>query len=137
MSKKKLYIFFFALSLIGYIWLAWNVFEQSAHDTLPSFCLFKEVTGIPCPSCGTTRSLIALINGNIRESLLINPFGPMMAFALLIIPLWIAVDTLGRSDSFYRFYGWTERLLATNKWISIPAIVIVALNWIWNIKKGL
>ncbi len=137
MNKKKLYIFFFALSLIGYAWLAWNVFEQSGHDSLPSFCLFKEVTGIPCPSCGTTRSLIALINGNIKDSLLINPFGPMMALALLIIPLWIVVDNLRRSDSFYRCYAWTERLLSTNKWISIPAIIIVALNWFWNIKKGL
>ncbi|MFZ1083227.1 MAG: DUF2752 domain-containing protein [Candidatus Kryptoniota bacterium] len=137
MSKKKLYIFFFSLSLIGYVWVACNVFEHSTHDSLPTFCLFKEVTGIPCPSCGTTRSLIALISGNIKESLLINPFGPMMALALIIIPPWIAVDTLRRSGSFYRCYGWIERLLATNKWISIPAIMVVALNWVWNIVKGL
>ncbi|MGO9481115.1 MAG: DUF2752 domain-containing protein [Candidatus Kryptoniota bacterium] len=137
MSKKKLYIFFFALSVTGYAWLAWNVLEQTAHESLPSFCLFKDVTGIPCPSCGTTRSLIALINGNFSESLWINPFGPMMALALFVIPLWIVGDTLGRSDSFYRFYGWAERFFSANKWISIPAIMILALNWIWNIKKGL
>ncbi len=137
MNKKKLYIFFAVLSAVGYVWLGWNALEQSAHTSIPTVCLFKEVTGIPCPSCGTTRSLVALIHGNIKESFLINPFGLVLALALLVIPLWIAADTLRRSDSFYKYYGLVERSLSANKWISGFAVFIVVLNWIWNITKGL
>jgi len=137
MNRKKLYIFFSLLSFMGYAWLGWNVVEQSAHSSVPVVCLFKEVTGIPCPSCGTTRSLIELMRGNVKEAFLINPFGLVMAFAILAIPLWIAADTVRRSDSFYRSYGMMEQVLASNKWVSISAVMIVLLNWFWNITKGL
>lgn len=60
-----------------------------------------------------------------------------MALAMIVIPLWIAADTVRRSDSFYRSYGMMERVFASNKWISISAIMVVLLNWFWNIKKGL
>jgi len=137
MNKKKLYTLFTLLSTAGYTWIALNVFERSVHLLLPPVCLFKEVTGVPCPSCGTTRSVTALCHGNVKQAFLTNPFGPIMALALLVIPMWIALDTLRRTDSFYRSYTKMERLLATNKWLSISAAVVVLLNWLWNIAKGL
>jgi len=36
-------------------------------------CTFKEVVGIECPGCGLQRSVIALLKGNIWESILIYP----------------------------------------------------------------
>jgi hypothetical protein len=36
----------------------------------------------------------------------------------------------------YNFYNQTE-LVLKRKWIAIPAILLVLLNWIWNIAKGL
>ena len=137
MNRKKLYMYFGLLSLAGYIWIAWNLFERSAHRLLPAVCLFKEITGVPCPSCGTTRSINALCHGNIKEAFFINPFGLLMAFALLVIPLWIAFDKLRRSDSFYRSYAKMEYIFASNRWLSVSTAVIVLLNWLWNIEKGL
>jgi len=36
-------------------------------------CVFRAATGIPCPSCGTTRSLVHLAHGDIAGSLILNP----------------------------------------------------------------
>jgi len=137
MIKRNLYIVLAGLSLVGYGWIGWNFFEGSEHSVLPSVCLFKEVTGLPCPSCGTTRSLLLLINGRFHESLMMNPFGIVLALALVVVPLWIAIDTLANSDSFYRQYTRMEQLLTRNKLLAAFGAAIVMLNWFWNISKGL
>lgn len=36
-------------------------------------CLFFKVTGLYCPGCGGTRSVIALLNGNIWTAFKYNP----------------------------------------------------------------
>jgi hypothetical protein len=134
MKKKQLYILLIGLSLAGYAWLGWNVAESSA--TLNA-CIFKAATHLPCPSCGTTRALTLLMSGDVRGSLFINPFGALLALALVIIPLWVVIDVLRRSDSLFRWYVLVERSLVKRKWISVPAIALVVLNWFWNIAKGL
>jgi hypothetical protein len=136
MGKKRLYIFLLLVSLTGCSWLAWNIFEATFHRVTTSLCLFKAITHLPCPSCGTTRSMLLLVNGYIGKSLWINPFGVVLSFALFIIPFWILADILWKSDSFFRRYVSAERLLTQRKWLSVPAIAVVLLNWIWNIIKG-
>lgn len=125
------------LTFFGCCWLSWNVVEQSAANETPTLCLVKHVTGIPCPSCGTTTAMIELIRGNILSSLLINPFGLLMMIVMIVFPLWIVADIMLKRDSFFRFYQWLETILNSRRWISFPAILIVMINWIWNISKGL
>ena len=134
MKKNQLHILLMSLSLVGYAWLGWNVSEEAAT---PAACIFKAVTHLPCPSCGTTRALVVLMRGDIEASLLINPFGLLLALALVIVPLWIVADALRRRDSLFRFYVEAERSLSESKWISVPALAVVVLNWCWNIAKGL
>jgi hypothetical protein len=137
MKKNNLYILVIGLSLAGYLWLAWNVFESASLHAPTTTCIWKGITHLPCPSCGTTRSLVLLVKGHVAESLLVNPFGVILALALTIIPFWIIADTFRKSDSFFRWYVSAEHLLVKNMWISIPAIAVVVLNWCWNIMKGL
>jgi hypothetical protein len=133
MTKRTLYILLTGLSMVGYVWLGWNV---AGHSTTPNACLFKAVTHLPCPSCGTTRALVLLVNGDIRGSLVINPFGALLALALTIVPLWMVIDLTRSSDSLFRWYVSAENSLVKHKWISVPAITVVLLNWFWNIAKG-
>jgi len=137
MSKKNLYIFLIGLSIAGYSWLAWNVIDQTKHSSTLPICMFKELTGLPCPSCGTTRAIISLMQGNFRESLFINPFGIIAALALLIIPFWILADVLRNNDSFFRYYRKGESFFIRKRWLSFCAILVVMLNWFWNLSKGL
>ncbi len=137
MTKRNLYVVLAGLSLVGYGWIGWNLIEGSERSAIPSVCLFKEITGLPCPSCGTTRSLLLLISGQFHESLMMNPFGIVLALALVTVPSWMMIDTFRKRDSFYRRYTRMERLLTHNKLLAAFAAVIVMLNWFWNISKGL
>ena len=43
-------------------------------------CPFKAITGYPCASCGATRSLLALLEGDVATSFAMNPL-----FALIYV----------------------------------------------------
>lgn len=136
MIRNKLYLLLLSACTAGYIWLIINYYRIVASGHEPGICLFKRVTGIPCPSCGSTRSVIAVLNGDITGALLLNPFGIIIVFILLVAPFWLLYDVLGHQDSLFRFYNQTEKFLK-RRWVFIPAIFLVLLNWIWNIYKGL
>lgn len=41
------------------------------HHLIP--CPFKYLTGVDCPGCGFQRAVIALVQGNLRESFVLYP----------------------------------------------------------------
>ncbi len=45
-------------------------------------CPFKDLTGIPCPTCGGTRALAALGRLDLREAILCNPMVTLIWLAL-------------------------------------------------------
>jgi hypothetical protein len=78
-----------------------------------------------------------LMRGDIRGALLMNPLGIFLGLALLIVPAWILSDVMGRKESFYRIYRGMERMLSGNLRIASACAALLAINWIWNISKGL
>src|ERR1700761_6901786 len=52
-------------------------------------CPFKKLTGIDCPGCGFQRSVIALINGNFKQSLYFYPAALPILFTSLFVLLAI------------------------------------------------
>lgn len=42
-------------------------------------CAFASLTHLPCPGCGSTRAVQALVEGDLDGVLRMNPFGPVMA----------------------------------------------------------
>jgi len=137
MKKNKLYIFILIACFIGYCWLFFSSLYQHEIDTNEAtVCLFKKITNVPCPSCGTTRAVMYIFKGEITTAVFINPFGVIVALLLLTTPVWILFDFLTKKSSFYQFYKSAEKIIST-KWIAIILIVLVLINWIWNINKGL
>ena len=50
-----------------------------------TFCLLREVTGVPCPFCGGTTALARLGTGHLHEALAASPLALLMlAFAPLV-----------------------------------------------------
>ncbi|MHC4666369.1 MAG: DUF2752 domain-containing protein, partial [Planctomycetota bacterium] len=46
----------------------------SSHLEQPlSLCLFKRVTGVPCPTCGFTRGALCVLRGQVGQAWLYNP----------------------------------------------------------------
>ena len=52
--------------------------------TFPEVCLFKSLTGLPCPFCGVTRSSIAVVHARLRLSFAHHPLGWMSVAYILL-----------------------------------------------------
>jgi hypothetical protein len=117
----------------GYLWL-YHAASTPESDT--TVCLFKNITTLPCPSCGATRSVICVLNGNIEEALFINPLGILILLIMVVSPFWIVFDLLTGRITLYHFYCKIEQFLR-KPIVAVPLIVLVIVNWLWNISKGL
>lgn len=134
MTRNKLYVIVSTACVAGYSWLYFSRMNGEANIT-GTMCLFKQFTGLPCPSCGSTRSILQIVNGNFLEALSLNPLGYVLLLLLVMLPLWIGVDVITKKASLYASYLNSEGFIK-QKFIAIPLIFIVTLNWIWNIYKG-
>jgi hypothetical protein len=85
-----------------------------AGRLLTSTCLLRTVTGIECPFCGLSRSLVALAHGRLAESASFHPLGPGVAVFLVLQlfyrgvrlvrgPDWLAPD---RTPTAIRLAPW-------------------------------
>jgi hypothetical protein len=62
----------------------------------PVLCPFRLATGLPCPFCGLTRSMLAAGGGDWETSLQLSPLGPVVLVLAAPILVWIAVATARR-----------------------------------------
>jgi len=89
-----------------------------------SLCMFKKLTGLPCPTCGATRGCLSILHGHIIDGWLFNP----MLFT--IFGLWVASVALrlgfGRAVKFN--LSRRQRIIS---WIAITVMVLV--NWAYLI----
>jgi len=67
------------------------------HLGLPTpACLLHATTGIPCPTCGTTRSLRALLGGDLPTAFAWNPLAATLWIAFGAFALYAATVVLAR-----------------------------------------
>jgi len=135
MTRNKLYVLLSTACLIGFVWLFITYTRSVTDGDTLGICLFKQLTGIPCPSCGSTRSVLSLLRGDVTGALIWNPFGFILISILLISPGWVLYDVITQKQSLLNFYKKSEQFLR-RKWVLFMAIGLVLLNWIWNIYKG-
>jgi hypothetical protein len=135
-ERNKFYTFLLLLCVAGYGWLFYALMADPLEHASVEVCLFKHITNIPCPSCGSTRALLLLIHGEVWKSLAMNPLGVIIAGMLSVTPLWILFDLAAGKQTLPVFYKRMEVFLV-KPGIAAPLIVLVLINWIWNIVKGL
>lgn len=89
-------------------------------------CLFHRLTGHPCPTCGTTRGVLALARGAWREAFLWNPLVMTGAAAgfLALTGRAMAARTLEITCSP------RER-----RYLVFLGLLALALNWAWLIHS--
>jgi len=135
-QKYKIYTLIFTACMAGYIWLYILLSIKQTEVNNINVCFIKRMTDIPCPSCGSSRSILYLINGEFLQSVLTNPLGLIIITIMIASPLWILFDLATKKESLYYIYSQIEIQLRKKEY-AIPCILLVILNWIWNIKKGL
>jgi Protein of unknown function (DUF2752) len=134
MTKNKLYTILLVACSVGFAYLIYSIHQSYSSNF--TVCMIKNITGFPCPSCGTTRAVSLIWQGKLVQSLAVNPLGIVVFILMIVAPIWILFDLLLKKETFYNFYKKTEVTLK-NKWLAIFLIVLIVLNWFWNIKKGL
>ncbi|MBN2851502.1 MAG: DUF2752 domain-containing protein [Clostridia bacterium] len=50
-----------------------------------SICVFKKVTGIPCPSCGMTRAFLFLLQGDIENAFILHPLFLLVPVTFIVM----------------------------------------------------
>lgn len=135
MTRNRLYLTLLILLLAGYSWLIFSIYHTySVYSESVELCIFKVITGVPCPSCGSTRSVVSFFKGDVYEAIMYNPIGIILAGLIVFTPFWLLYDIIFKRDSLLNFYNKFE-IFITGKKIMIIAITLVIANWIWNIFK--
>ena len=132
-DRKTFYLFFGVLCFAGYVWLFYNLASNWLTGNEPiGVCLFKHITTLPCPSCGSTNSVLLLLRGEIQKALYSNPIGILLATAMIITPFWILYDLLSKKNTMLLFFRKTENYIE-RKWVASFGIVLIVSIWIWKI----
>ncbi len=93
-------------------------------------CIFRAVTGWPCPSCGLTRAFIALGHGQLSEAVFLNIMSPILFVLVAAIFAGAAFEVL--SGRLFLRALW-ERV---KNQVLIAVLVLAAISWAWNIFKA-
>lgn len=93
--------------------------DLACFPALP--CLFRELAGFPCPLCGTTAGLQALLHGHAIRALAANPLG------VSLVPAGLAAGLLMLGT---RAPALSPPRLAGRAFL-IGFLVALGANWIY------
>jgi len=133
MISKGWKIFLLVLYSLG-LGYAFSQTNTTAENSF-SVCLIKNATGYPCPSCGSTRGLVALFDFNLWQSLTINPFGVVTFLSASFMAMLILVDVLFNKQLFDRGLNAIHSFFHKEPFRVVIAALLLVANWLWNIYK--
>ncbi len=114
----------------GYAVFFWlNTIFSASHTDL---CIFKNVTGIPCPGCGMGRGTVELFHGNIWSALKMHPLSIPFNAGILLSIFFLIKDIVKNEFLFMEFMKKKP-----------PRVILVILSmilfvvWGWNIYRGI
>lgn len=97
---------------------------------LPSLCVLRNTTGLPCPGCGLTRSWVDLVRGNPGASLEHHRLGWLVMLYIVAQAVrhgaWLAAPPW--RPPVERIGGWLDRGL-----ILLAAALLV--NWVVTLVR--
>lgn len=106
------------LALIAHFAMLWRLpFPQ---------CLLRRFTGLPCPTCGCTRSLAAWAEFDLGAAL---RFNPLFFFACVGLLLWLAAWVVERVSG-RAFLAAPRACAARWPWWRI-LLALAAANWVY------
>lgn len=103
--------------------------NKAGHFTI---CIFHNITGYPCPACGTVRGLKYFFHFHFADSVMTNPLSTIVALYMIVGLVWMSVDWIKGTATFDKITGYKPH------WsIFIIVVILTGFNWYWNIQKGL
>jgi hypothetical protein len=111
-------------------YLALFSFDNLSFQNNIPHCVFKLVTGIPCPGCGMGRSTIELFSGNILNSFRYNILCFPFTLMIIISLFWMFADIVKKKETFFMFINQNMK-----KKYKFLLFAIVIINWTVNIIR--
>jgi len=112
-----------ASAAIGVTWLA-------LHLPMPQ-CTFRSLTGFPCVTCGATRSVNALLHGDVLAAWRLNPLVLLGLATVAVFDAYALVVLLARARRLR--VAFTARPLRRAA-VAIGCAVVL-LNWIYLLRQ--
>ncbi|MDX2083799.1 MAG: DUF2752 domain-containing protein [Candidatus Melainabacteria bacterium] len=103
---------------------AWALSQQPWLTRILPPCQFKLATGFPCATCGLTRGIIHLMQGNLEAAWQYNPLSVIGVLGLLV---WLWLAWLYPSLAIRTFRG-----LSSNRGLLVLAGGLLVL-WLWKL----
>jgi hypothetical protein len=129
-----LYLFLFGICVFAHIWIIKSLINPVINHHY-GVCFSKQIYGISCPACGTTRSVLYILKGELLNAIYMNPLGFIALAFIVIVPMFILVDVLTKRNNLQKLYLFLESKLKEPKYFILVLILIVG-NWIWNFIKN-
>lgn len=98
--------------------------------SLPDTCTFHNLTGLPCPGCGLTRSLVAAAHGDLAGSLTFHRLG-------LLTLSYILLQLIFRLGSIL-LPGLTYKVFRSGRMLNLGIVylgVLYGLNWLVTLSR--
>jgi hypothetical protein len=90
-------------------------------------CVFHELTGLPCLTCGATRCAIALLHGNFAIAWLWNPLAFLALGGVALFDFYALMALVFRVPRL-RIIALTRK---TKNFARLTVVTALALNWIF------
>jgi Protein of unknown function (DUF2752) len=94
-------------------------------------CRFREWTGVPCATCGSTRMIEALLHGRILEAAAWNP---LVFCGVVLLCSWCALSAARLA------FGLPAWRLVVGPWerraLGLLLVAAVAADWIYIVWHG-
>ncbi|MCH8830738.1 MAG: DUF2752 domain-containing protein [Planctomycetes bacterium] len=130
--RSRVLLVCWSLFLLGGFSVAWMLqpnprgFGTHRGIGLPP-CTFREVFGIPCPSCGMTTSFAHFVRGHFVDAARANVAGLFLAVACAVQIPWCWISA-GRGRTV-----WIERPEHSFMCLMMAVCIICLLQWIPHI----
>ncbi|NOZ13476.1 MAG: DUF2752 domain-containing protein [Acidobacteria bacterium] len=108
---------------------AYGLYYLHAVPMIP--CPFKEMTGYPCPTCGSTRLVLSLFHVQLIQAFLWNPGLFMLGIAAVF---WYGYGVISQFSGKKLCISLSKR-----EWFRLKLVLLALffLNWLYLVIAGI